>query len=255
MDVNMKLNSSGFSIVAAIVAICAIGALALILSGLNKKQMAIQRKVRTHFNVEDVSNSILRLLFDSQACTRTLGGTGALIKNGRPIPSIKNSNGGTIFNTVKTYGNDTVKLETITLDQANLANQSNSSVNLKVVFKKMGNAVQGYEKIVKKYPLALDLDSSLKLVSCYSNHQSIMNVVTNSSCNRVGGRLHPLTGKCIPAALAKASREFCEGMGATHNNPLCDMGNIRERAIQAACDSLNGNYRPASRKCVFPRSP
>ena len=230
----------------------AISGLALVLTNLNRQQTLIQRKVRVHFDVENVSNTILRLLFDSRACTHTLGGKGSIINDGRPVPSIKNSNGGAMFDTAKKYGSNSLRIEAITLEQANLTNQSGSSVNLQVVFKKVGKAVKGYDKIIKKYPLSLDLDSSLKLISCYSNHQFIMSTVSNSSCNQVGGTIDPQTGKCIPAALNMASRKFCEGINGIHTNPECDLTNIKKKALDSSCNSLTGNYQQDSQECTLP---
>ena len=250
----MKMTRSGFSMIAVIMAAGAISGLALVLANLNKQQAVIQRKVRTHFEVESVSNTILRLLFDSRACTHTVGFNSNLTEN-RPVTSIKNSNGTTMYNTVKKYSNNRLKIETITLKKVNIDSPASGTANLEVVFRKIGQAVKGYDKIVKKYPLALDLNPSAKLASCYSDHQFIMSTVTNSSCSQVNGFIDPLTGKCIPEALAIASQKFCEGIGATHTNPLCDLENIKLKAINSMCSGLDGSYQSTSQECTLPSPP
>ena len=250
----MRLTNTGFSLIAVILVATAVSGLALILANLKKQKSRIQRKVNVHFEVENISNTVLRVLYDSQACTHTLG-KGSTITNGRAIPSIKNSNGGTMFNTVKKYGNKTILFESITLDQANINNPSSGTVNLKVVFKKTDQEGAGYDTVVKKFPLSLDLDSARKLVKCYSNHQFIMNMVVNSSCDQVGGAFHPETGKCIPAALNMASQNFCKGIGTTYTNARCDMESIKLKTIKTACKSLNGTYQNSIQECVLPPSP
>ena len=247
----MQFRSAGFSLISVIMASGAIAGLSLVLASLNKQQGVIQRKVRTHFQVQNVSNAILRLLFDSRACTESLD-LGSFITNGRPISSIKNSSGKDIFSIGKKYGNNSILIETITLDNVNASNQSGSSANLKITFKKVGQAVKGYDKVVKDFPLALDLDSSSKLVSCYSNHQFIMSTVTSNSCNQVDGAFDPQTGKCIPSALRIASKNFCEKIGAIHTNPKCDLENIKANAIETMCAHLGGTYQQGARECTLP---
>ena len=250
----MRLTNTGFSLIAVIIAISAVSGIALVLTNLNKQKTQIQQKVKVHFEIENVSQRILRTLFDSRSCTYTLG-HGSTIVNGRNILSIKNSNGGAMFTTTKKYGNEAFMFESFTLDKANIINKSDSTVDLKVVFKKTDDTVKGYDRITKNFPLILDLDSSRKLVKCYSNHQLIMNLVTSSSCNQVGGSFHPETGKCIPAALSMASQSFCEGIGATFSKNRCNLESLRLKILKSMCRNLGGNYQSSIKECILPPTP
>ena len=249
----MRFTHAGFSFPAVMMATAAIGGMVWVLMSLDKQKSQIQNKVKTHFEIENISQNILHTLFDGRACTYTLG-HGSKIANGRKVPSIKNSNGTIIFNTAKKYGNQSLMLESFTLDKANIATRSDSTVNLKVVFKKFGPTRKGHDTITKSFPLTLELGPSMELVRCYSNHQRVMNLVTGNSCSQVGGSFHPETGKCIPAALSIASRNVCKGIGGTPTGIRCDLRDMQLQTLRSMCRNLGGNYQPSVRECVLPTS-
>ena len=252
----MKLGNAGLSLVAVIVASGAVSGLSLVIANLNKQQLFIQRKVKTHFEISNISNSILSMLFDSRACTYTLGGSGITVFDGRPVPAIKNQKGSNKFTTNKSYGSNTFNIESIALADVILpAGSPQGSANLKVTFKKIGKALKGYQKVVKSYPLSLDLDTALRMTSCHTSHEGVIFSVSSNSCSQVGGIYNATTGKCIPSALRIASKKFCEGIGGVFAAPLCNMENVIENIVSISCKGMDGTYRSSFKRCELPPVP
>lgn len=193
------LGNRGMSLVEVMVAVGALAVVSLGVMKMTKQQTIVQKRAEAAFEISTASNLITQTLLNHEACVFTLG-TGALIADGGTVTAIKNRNNGVIFNTVDKYGNNTVKINTMTITGVSLTggpglNQF-GELNLEIEFEKISQIITGAKKILKSFPLRVEVTPAGNLVKCYSAIENAVEEAKLEACAGIGGLYDPVTSKC-----------------------------------------------------------
>ena len=208
MNVFSRSREDGFSLVGSLVAAGMMGGLALILANMSKQQMMVQKSTETHFEVDTLFNVMVRTLYNRDACKNTLG-DGLPVNNGRSISSINNKDGGVVFNTTDKYGNNLLRIESMTLKDTSITGTS-GKVHINVVVEKLSKAIRGYKKVSRDVPISFKVTSgTANLVSCHHTVENLDQVVTDALNNQVA--------PAIDSKLNAIIQELCPVFGGAYN--------------------------------------
>ena len=184
------------------------GGLFLILAQLSRQQLNIQKKSEADIAITELSLKINHLMQKKQSCTNTLG-EGIILTAGTTIPlnKIKNDFGQDVFvkavpgdNT--TYSNGLLKVSSLELGDIVIENNM-AELNLNVVFEKVGKTTGGYKKVVKKFPLSVELNSNNQVLYCTSHMDATLAATKMELCADMGGAFDDNTGTCSSAVANK----------------------------------------------------
>ena len=246
-----KMGKRGFSILGLVVAMGMMGALSLLLAQLTRQQVVIQKKTEIYFELNNLSNRILRSLYDGTGCMETLG-KGEEIVDGRNLSSIKNKDGEVVVDKTQVYGNRALKIEDINIDNVRITGTS-GQLDLQVVFKKLSTAIKGYDKTIQSYPLAVEVDSLKRLTRCEYDYGDILIASAKGVCASLGGLFDPDTMQCaLDELILNMQIESCKNLGATFDASIkaCIMDSFIQDIHQKSCDSLGGAFNTSTGKCV-----
>ena len=249
----MGTNEKGFSIIGIIISAGVVSGLAITLSGFVRDQDTIQRKTESYFEISNLSYLILRTLENDKACTQTLG-PGTKIVNNIQWSSIKNRNGEIILDKSKKYGNELIEIQSMTPKNIQIQGTT-GEMDLQVVFKKMDTVESINNKIIKKFPLSIDVDGFRKLVNCRSNSRNIASMAKERMCRMMDGIFEPANEECnLDYLLLKGQKQICSGINGVFkkNPPHCDMEPFVLETVKEICKSVQGKYDVLTGKCALP---
>ena len=244
-------KARGFSILGTVMAMGMMGALSLVLAHLLRQQVSIQKKTEIYFELNRLSNKILRSLYDGDGCMETFG-KGFEISDGENLSAIKNKKGEVVVDKTQIYGNRLLKIHAISIANVEITGKS-GQLDLQVVFKKLGSSVKGYDKAVQAYPLTVEVDSLKRLTKCGYDYGGIFVTSAKGVCESLGGVFDPATLQCaLEDLIVKVQVESCKSLGSTFNDATkaCIIDNIVKEIQQKSCNSLEGTFEPSSGKCT-----
>ena len=270
----LKNNRRGFSITGVIVAAGMMGGLALFLANLSKQQHVTQKKAETGVEITGLHQKILSVLYDGEACTASLGVDSFIPIAGtnqtRGLNQLKNKAGTVVVEAGKKI-NRLLEVESITLKNTRGNTGMTREVDMEFVIKKTSKAITGYEKVVKTFPLTVELKTLPNVLArCHHTLDAKEEGIKESMCVGLGGTFTAHSGSvpsscstvelfrkdCMDmqgiwdATAKKCSvdnlyKKFCEETGGTYTDaPVmkCDMNDV----YAAFCTSLQGTYAPGS---------
>ena len=219
----MKRNPNhlrGFSVAALLVAAGMMSGLALLLSELSKRQMVVQRKAETGVEIAELSQQITRTMQNGSACFNTIAQVGGPITDGtdysipsvmgRPRPGVPTPP--PLLTVNNTYRNRLVLIESIDLTDVTIPTTvppgTVGELNLRVTFVKNSQAITGYNKVIKKFPLAVELDSGNNVTGCISLQDGALNVAKRDICPQMGGTYDDTNQTCISSLIGQECPEL-----------------------------------------------
>ena len=250
-DIGRVSGSEGFSLVSTMVAVGMMGLLSLALSQLTRQQVGIQKKVETYFEINNLSNKILRGLYDGDGCMETFGINSDII-GGRTLSAIKNKNGEVVVDTVQKYGNRLIKVDSISIANVRI-NGTSGQMDLQVVFEKLNKSIRGYKKTTQSYPLSVQVDSLKRLTQCTYDYGGIYRVAAEGVCKSLTGVFDPVSLSCsLDGLVLNMQINSCQGLGSAFDNSTsrCIIDNVVKNVQKQSCASLGGVFDTAARKCT-----
>ena len=244
-------GEGGYSVVGAILAMGMIGALGIVLVYLTKQQRTIQRKTEIYFELNRLSNRILRGLYDGDGCMETLERESDII-DGRNLSVIRDKKGKVVVDTTQVYGNGLLKIGSISIDNVRI-NGKSGELDLRVDFKKLGSSVRVFGKSVQSYPLAVEVDALKRLTKCHYDYGSIFFVSAKAVCESLGGMFDRDTEQCtLDDLVLKIQSEACKSLGSRFDASAraCMVNNLVRQIQEKSCQSLNGRFDSFSGKCA-----
>ena len=231
----------GFSIVAVIMLAGLVSGLSLILAQMSKQQMQLQKANDSRVEVDALSRRIERILYNPTACLHTIG-SGITLTNGGPnieILNIKNRSGARVFEKNGIYGNRLIKMVSLFIKDITV-NNSMAKVNFQITLEKTSRALQGNKRVVRDFPLSVELDGSNNALNCYSNLEAAILVASKNICIDLGGAF--ASGTCThPTANLICPDPDKVPIGFDANGQL----------ICSANSVSTGGYSPGYHDCFF----
>nr|BDT27769.1 tail fiber domain-containing protein [Bacteriovorax sp. HI3] len=211
-------DEAGFSLVEVLIAAGIVGVVALattkVIYNLQSASVVSESKIEEL----EIRRVITTTLASKEACTYSIGGR----KIGDAITVIKNNVGGVLFESGKTYGNNTVLIEGIrTVDKNEVSSDGTKIIDLVVKMrkiKKLAKQEQGREVSI---PLRISSPSGTSdiITDCFSNTESLIAEAVKYSCLSGGGNWNPNTKTCaFPQYLLKAGDSMLGHLGGTTAN-------------------------------------
>ena len=240
-------NIQGFTMVGAIMAFGMLGGLTLVLAKMSTHQMSIQKRSESYFAINTLVEQIERTIYNHTACVKTVkeNATGNLVRftTGSTIglKFIKNKNGQKIFRKNGIYGDGLIKVVNLSLKDI-LVTGTSAEANLYVTFEKMAHTIISYNKVLKTFPLSIELNALGQAIGCYSELDASITIAKKQVCNGLG-TYDSISGTCSFSRNLKCS----DGQIATSfdgdGSPLCNtLSSGDPHPVGSNC-YLIGNYR------------
>ena len=232
------------------------GGLALYLANISRQQHVTQRKAETGAELTGLHHRIIAVLYDGDACLKTLG-EGSVLQNG-PVAELLNKGGTPVVKTGEEIKRVLV-VEKMEIQNITGTGQTKEA-ELKVKIKKLGVANAGMitERV---FGLTVELDSAGKISRCHHTLDSKEHGIKTAMCTEMGGEMvtDPSGGAGTVCSISGLYKKLCESMGGRYTDPpatgttgvqrigTCDMNPPR----QAFCESLGeggkvGTYTPGT---------
>ena len=240
-------SQKGFSIVGVLVAAGMMGGLALYLANISRQQHVTQRKAETGAELTGLHHRIIAVLYDGDACLKTLG-EGSVLQNG-PVAELLNKGGTPVVKT----GEEIKRV--LVVDKMEIQNITGTGqtkeAELKVKIKKLGVANAGM-MTERVFGLTVELDSAGKITRCHHTLDSKEHGIKTAMCTEMGGEMvtDPGGGAGTVCSISGLYKKHCESQGGTYTDPpgtgttgtqrigTCNMNPV----LQKFCTSLQGSY-------------
>ena len=230
-----------------IVAAGMMSGLALMLAQMTRQQAVTQRKAETGLDMNQLHHRIIGVLYDGDACLKTLTDGNDRVYNGRTLQKLLNKGGKTVVERGRDI-NRTVRVEKMVIQgiPSSRTGQTEEG-HLIITIKKLGVANEGMGEIIKKFPLTLELESasSNKLVRCHHTLDSKEHAIHTNICKSLGGEMEGRGSPTTECTLTGVYKTFCESVGGEYTDPAvgvavgkCDMN----PSLEKLCDSMQGTY-------------
>ena len=249
------LKNKGFSIVGVIVAAGMMGGLALFLANLTKNQQVAQKKAETGVELTGLHQKILSVLYDGEACTKTLGtGTHIPISGTTqtlPVTQLKNKAGTVVVQTGASGDvNRMLRVESITLKNVKGNIGLTREADMEFVIKRLGVANAGHTT-VKTFPLTIELSALPNVMArCHHTLDAKEEGIKEAMCIGLGGNFIASSGS-VPSrcAMDAVYRSFCTSLQGTYTvvsgSPVGTC-NIKDTYVDTAGDNMTGPLRAPS---------
>jgi len=190
--VNIKKNA-GFSLGEVMVAAALLGIVSLGVMRLVSNMSKSQKTFETASEITTISNGINQILTNEKACEQTF--TGTSFGAASSITDIRNSTGDAVFSVGSTYGNRTVELLNLDIQNISLSTDGTSksgTFDLAVRMRKTSRQAQGAKEVVKRIRVSVVTDLADNFASCFYSAAG----ATKNSCENVGGTFDTATQNC-----------------------------------------------------------
>ena len=184
-------NNRGFSLVSVLVAVGLLGTVAMFVVNLNQQQVKNSKNAETKNELIALHAQINQYLLDGDACSETFSPPFVLSGTSRPVPNIFDGKGNVKFSENTPYGNNTVKINSITLTPVapatnlTLANNSSKEMRLTFVYQKISN-LTAKNTLTKTVDVKVQRDASGNII-CYSQLSNAIDEAVKQSCISLGG--------------------------------------------------------------------
>ena len=225
-----------------IVAAAMMGGLALMLAQMTKQQAVSQRKAETGLEMNQLHHRILAVLYDGDACLKTMGKGGSL-HNGRILDKLLNKGGKPVLEKGVDI-NRVVRVEQMVIQKVEGSGQTKEA-EVWVTIKKLGEANKGSGEILKKFPLTVELDTAGKIASCHHTLDSKEHGIKTRMCEEMGGEMITVPGTPTTACtLTNVYKTFCESLGGSYSEPPAGTPtgecNIKDTYVDQDGDTMTG---------------
>ena len=204
------MKDRGFSMVGVLVAAGMAGGLSLFVANITKQQHVAQKKAETGAELTGLQHKILSVLYDGDACTKTLGVGSFLPLSGtnqaRALTQLKNKAGTVVVRTGSAGDiNRILRVESMTLKNVRGNIGLTREAELEVKIKRLGAANKGHTT-VKKFPITVELQSIPNIVArCHHTLNAKEQGIKERMCTEMGGRF--VGGTCSIANLLQPLRD------------------------------------------------
>lgn len=195
----MKFSNRGFTLVEVLIASGMLGGLALYLMNVSQKQIVVEKRAETSFEINTISGSISQSLLNKESCSSTLG-IGNVITDGTALNVIRNRSGNVMFDKNVLYSNNQLKINDIKVSE--LVTSSIPSGNkygeakVEITFEKVSKILDGNKTIIKKFPIQIELGPTNQLISCFSGTDNAILTAKMEACKSIDGIFDIPTDKC-----------------------------------------------------------
>ena len=223
------------------------GGLALYLANISRQQHVTQRKAETGAELTGLHHRIIAVLYDGDACLKTLG-EGSVLQNG-PVAELLNKGGTPVVKTGEEIKRVLV-VEKMEIQNITGTGQTKEA-ELKVKIKKLGVANAGM-MTERVFGLTVELDSAGKISRCHHTLDSKEHGIKTAMCTEMGGEMvtDPSGGAGTVCSISGLYKKHCESLGGAYTDPpgtgttgdqrigTCDMN----PPLKAFCESMGGSY-------------
>lgn len=217
----MKAHQAGFSLAEIMIAMGLLSILTLGISSAIKMMAKGQATSEVKMEELELRRQIVTLLTDKLACQNTMKGKAI----GGVVNQIKGPTDLMMYQMGNIYGNNSLKIvQMMTRDNNVTLHNGTKSVDLVIDFEKMKKLVTHNVKSIS-ISLAVVVDGSGLIESCYSDSEAIISSATSQSCLSLGGTWNGsicLLPKCSPGQVLEGISEA----GAVCKTLICNDGEI-----------------------------
>lgn len=192
-------NGAGFTLVEVLIAAALLGGLALVIMNISREQTKAQKQTETNFEVNTIYSSIAQTLLNADACFNTLNPAGSILAE-KALTRIVDRNNTTLFLTDNTYGNNKVKLVSITVKSMTFnpvptaTTKGYGNGNLSIVLQRIGVAAN--PNITRNVPLTVEVDNGYVVTKCYSATENAIDTAKINACQNINGVYDAATDSC-----------------------------------------------------------
>ena len=236
-------STSGFSIVGVLVAAGMMSGLALYLANVSKQQHITQKKAETWAELKGLTNKILSVLYDGDACTKTFG-VGSSFQDGDTLTQLKTKDGTVVVQTGSAgVVNRILEVEKMEIDDVQAVPGTNrKKANMMVTIKKLGVANVGMTTM-KTFSVTAEMDSSGTIARCHHALNDTEDGIKTRMCEEMGGEmLETISGSGVKrCSIDKLYEKYCDEMGGNYSpEPVikCDL----EDVLADLCTGMGGNW-------------
>ncbi|MGZ3788398.1 MAG: prepilin-type N-terminal cleavage/methylation domain-containing protein [Bacteriovorax sp.] len=186
-------NQKGFTLPEIMIATGLLAALSLGVMSMMKNMQKGQVVSETKMEELELRRLITTLLIDQVACQNTLGGTNI----GTSISQIKNNANVVAFQTNNTYGNNSVKITSMSTQDLGIVNADGTrTINLNLALTKMKQLSGGGTKNVS-IQLNVSAPSANGTISkCFVDSNQIISTANQTGCASLGGTWNGASSTC-----------------------------------------------------------
>lgn len=249
----INLGNKGFTLVEILVAAGLIAGLSVAMMNIFKQQSFSQKKTEAGFELSTLQQSINTVLLNRIACKNTLDGIANIRAATNSITQIKDASDNVAFQTGISYGN-LVEIQSINIkdphippvDAMNPAINQIGDVTMEFNFNKTSKILENSPtKTKNEFKITVEVDSSNRVVNCYSAVDQAIDTSKKETCEALGGTFDAATNKCtltpyVPTGPSSpeeaASTKFLEDY---MNNFLINV--LDPRYVNVAGDTMTGN--------------
>ena len=247
-------NISGFTMIGMLITTGLMGGLTLILNQIALRQIIVQRTAETGMEISEMVQQVVYALRDEKACLNTIAQVTGPIVTGSTysLTSImrKNNPAKTLLTSGNTYRNDLIRIESIVLTDVETSTGSSSigEMNLKIVFIKNSRMIEGNKRVVKKFPVTVEMAPNGQALYCTSHIDASLASAKKKLCMEIGGIFDdntltcssPLAGKQCPSGEYMVG--FDNGMNPVCTAPTRAGSFDEEKNCYLLTTYNNGNY-------------
>lgn len=175
-------SKQGFSLVGIMIATALMGVLSLGIIEITQQQSKAYKQATTRFEVNSLSSAMGMLMMNSIACTNSLGGAGTNLANGQQVV-IRSPEGVALFSTNDSYQNNTVTIESLTIQNLSVVGQT-ASMNIVASFRQAQSPLLPGLSIQRRFPIMAHLDAGGLLEVCYSVEGEAVLTARKLSCEK-----------------------------------------------------------------------
>ncbi|OIQ17192.1 MAG: hypothetical protein BM556_13345 [Bacteriovorax sp. MedPE-SWde] len=228
----MKIkNNSGFSLAEVMVAAALLGAVSLGVVRLIDNMSKSQKSFETSSELTLINNAIAQTLTNERACEQTFGGVNFGVDTS--VNVIRNATGTDIYRVGNNYGNRTVNLLGLDIENVTLNNDGASksgTFDLVVRMEKASRQAQGIKNISKRITVSVVTNLGDAFVSCFNSAAG----ATKNTCENIGGTFDMASQNCTLVNYP--------GIGAIPDTLAGQQEAVSQRYINNLLDELDGRY-------------
>ncbi len=201
-------TQTGFSLLEVIIAGSLLGAISLALMQMNSNMFKGQATAKVKMEEIELRRLMISVLAEKRACENTFSG----ISVGQSVSSIKTTNNSRMFEVGKSYGSNSLQLQSMTTRDKGEVATGTRMIDLLVTTRKLQK--QAYGADVKSFtiPLKVNALSATALVtSCYSDENAIVSNATKEACLALGGVWNVTTSSCTLSSYVRKTGDTMTG--------------------------------------------
>lgn len=233
--ITSNTHESGFSLAEIMVAAGLVAGLALTIMRISANQAKVQKKAEQDLQITSIVSSVQQALLNEDSCKNTLAAI--TIANGTSIPSIKNRNGGILFQKNTSYQG--INVESISIKDVVIGANKFGELNLSLQLQKVSSQTYGAGKLTRTIPLKVELDSTNKVKRCYSATENAIDTAKSESCRSIGGIYNFVIDRCDMANFPAASSKNI-GVSTAYLKDWSSSSELADLYVNTTGDTMTG---------------